>query len=42
MKIITDVPEVAGEATTGGILQKNVFLKCLQYSQENTYLGVSF
>ena len=28
------------KAATGGVLKKNVFLKILQYSQENTCVGV--
>ena len=30
------------EAATGGILEKNLFLKVSQYSQENTCDGVCF
>ena len=30
------------EAATGGSLLKKLFLKFLQYSQENTCAGVSF
>ena len=30
------------EAATGGVLQKKVLLKILQYSLENTCVGVSF
>ena len=30
------------EATTGGVLWKKLFLKILQYSQENTCVTVSF
>ena len=31
-------PEIA----TGGVYKKNLFLKILQYSQEDTCIGVSF
>ena len=31
-----------GEATTGGVLLKNVFLKISQNEQENTCVGVSY
>ena len=30
------------EAVTGDVLQKKLFLEMLQYSQENTCVGVSF
>ena len=30
------------EAATGGVLKKKLFLKILQYSQENSCVGVSF
>ena len=30
------------EATIGGVLWKKVFLKILQFSRENTSVGVSF
>ena len=30
------------EAATRGVLYKNLFLKTLQYSQENICVGVSF
>ena len=30
------------EAATGGVLQKKVFLKIVQISQEDTCVGVSF
>ena len=30
------------EAGTGGILEKKLFLKIFQYSQENTSVGVTF
>ena len=33
--------QVLNEAATGGILQKNLFLKISQYTQENTCVGVS-
>ena len=33
---------VKSEAATRGVLQKKVFLKILQYSQENTRLGAYF
>ena len=33
---------VCSEAATRVVLQKNVFLKISQISQENTYVGVSF
>ena len=33
---------VRSEAVTGGVLKKMLFLNILQYSQENTCIGVSF
>ena len=30
------------EAAAGGVLQKKLFLKILQYSQKNTFIEVSF
>ena len=31
-----------GEATTGGVLLENMFLKISQNEQENTWVGVSY
>ena len=36
------VHEVIPEAATRCVLQKKLFIKNLQISQENTYVGVSF
>ena len=32
----------ASEAANGGVLNKKLFLKLAQYSQENTFVGASF
>ena len=36
------IHEIFPELAIGGVLQKKVFLKISQISQENTYVGVSF
>ena len=36
------VHEILSEAATRSVLQKKLFIKNLHFSQENTYVGVSF
>ena len=42
LNLLTVVFKQYPEAATGGVLQKNVLLKILQISQENTCVRVSF
>ena len=42
LKSISSIADNYLEAATGGVLQKKLFLKILQYLQENTCVGVSF
>ena len=42
LKSISSTEDNYLEATTGGVLWKNLFLKISQYSQENNCVGDSF
>ena len=42
LKSVSSTEDNYIETATGGVLQKKLFLKNLQYLQENAYLGVAF